>query len=131
MHDEIMKLQRQGKALKVMTLYVAGVAALAVATMWVGFDAGEHHQARADIRQVAQWVASAEIPTVQETYPGKMPVAIIRDGYCKPYPAHLPAAFHVEWVSPQYMPCASQHYVHPTAVSPALAAIIKHTEGKS
>ena len=130
MYEEITKLQSQGRALKYAVIYAAAVGTMLGAAWW-GFDAGEHHQARSDIRQVMSWAASAEIPTVQETYPGKLPVAIIRDGYCKPYPAHLPAAFHVEWVSPQYMPCASQHYVHPTAVSPALAAIIKHTEGKS
>ena len=127
MYEEITKLQSQGRALKYAVIYAAAIGTMIGAAL-LGFDSGEHHQARSDLRQIAEWVSSAEIPTVQETYPGKLPVAIIQDGYCKPYPAHLPAAFHVEWVSPQYMPCASQHYVHPTAVSPALAAIEEQTK---
>jgi hypothetical protein len=130
MYDEIAKLQSQGRALKYGLIYAAVIGTM-LGAAWLGFDTGEHHQARADIRQVAQWVASAEIPTVQETYPGKMAVAIIQDGYCRVYPRHLPATFRVEWVAPNYEPCASQHYAKPTSVSPALAAIIKHTEGKS
>ena len=131
MYDEIAKLHRQGRALRNATLYGATVIAFAAAALWFGFDTGEHHQARADMRQLAAWVTDADYPTVQLSYPGKLPVAEIKDGYCTPYPHKLPKFYHVEYVSPEYVPCASQHYVKPTAVSPALAAIIKHTEGKS
>ena len=130
MHAEIAKLQRQTRALKTLVLYSATVAAFAAAVWW-GFDTGEHHQAKADMRQLAAWVSAADYPTVQLSYPGKTPVAIIRDGVCTPYPKIVPQFYHVEYVSPEYVPCAPQHYVKPTAVSPALAAIIKHTEGKS
>lgn len=131
MHAEIAKLQRQTRALKTLALYGATVGAFAAAAAWFGFDQGQHAQAKADMHQLAAWVSAADYPTVQISYPGKTPVAIIRDGVCTPYPKRVPQFFHVEYVSPQYMPCAPQHYVKPTAVSPALAAIIKHTEGKS
>ncbi len=108
------------------TKYAASLALVALAGVWWGFDTGQHSQAKADAQQVLAWAASAEIPTVQETYPGKLPVAIVRDGYCLPYPQHLPATFHVQWVAPNYEPCATQHYVQPTTVSPALAAIEEH-----
>ena len=107
---------------------IIAIPALAVAALWFGFDTGEHHQAKADMRQLAAWVTDADYPTVQISYPGKTPVAIIRDGVCTPYPKRVPQFFHVEYVSPQYMPCAPQHYVKPTAVSPALAAIESHTK---
>ena len=128
MYDEIATLHRQGRALRNATLYGATVIAFAAAALWFGFDTGEHHQAKADMHQLAAWVSAADYPTVQISYPGKTPVAIIRDGVCTPYPKRVPQFYHVEYVSPRYVPCASQHYVRPTSVSPALAAIESHTK---
>lgn len=124
--SEIAQIRRQGRALRTATLYGATVITFAAAALWFGFDTGEHHQAKADMRQLAAWVSAADYPTVQISYPGKLPVAIIRDGVCTPYPKRVPQFYHAEYVSPQYMPCASQHYTNPTAVSPALAAIESH-----
>ncbi len=127
MYDEIAKLQSQGRALKYGLIYAAVIGTM-LGAAWLGFDTGEHHQARDDMRQLAAWVTDADYPTVQLSYPGKLPVAEIKDGYCTPYPHKLPKFYHVEYVSPEYVPCASQHYIHPTAVSPALAAIESHTK---
>jgi len=77
---------------------------------------------------VQKAISSADYPTVYLTYPGKMPVAIFRDGYCTPYPATLPPFYHHVFVSPRYEPCAGQHYMKPTAESPALAAITKEIQ---
>ena len=109
-------------------LYGSTIAVFSIAALWFGFDQGQHAQAKADMRQLAAWVDDADYPTVQLSYPGKTPVAIIRDGVCTPYPKIVPQFYHVEYVSPEYVPCASQHYVKPTAVSPALAAIESHTK---
>ena len=104
---EIYRIKNQGRALKYAVLSIAAVGVMGAVFMLGGKD---------------------QYPTVQLSYPGKLPVAIIRDGVCTPYPKKVPQFFHVEYVSPQYMPCASQHYTNPTAVSPALAAIINHTK---
>ena len=122
------KLKRQTKALKVGLAYTATAIGLIVGGVWLGFDKGQQVQAKSDIQQLTQWVANAEFPTVQLTYPGKMPVALIRNGACEPYPHKLPQFYHIEYVSPRYMPCATQHYVKPTTPSPALVAIENHTK---
>ncbi len=122
-NDEIEKLQRQGKILRTFVLYGIALVAFTVVAAWWGFDTGQRVQAKADVRKVLAWAASAEIPTVQETRPGNVPVAIIQDGYCRPYPQHLPAAFRVAWVAPGYEPCDGQTDIKPTGVSPALAKI--------
>ena len=71
-------------------------------------------------------INSADYPTVYLTWPGRMPVAIFRDGICEPYPApaSIPKGYYHVWVSPHYIPCASQHYRKPPAMSPALSAVI-------
>ncbi len=109
--------------------YVKGAAVLAlvVGGAWLGFDKGQTVQARADIYQLRAWIRTADYPIVKETWPGKVAIAEIKDGVCKPYPHIVPKFRHVEWVSPQDVPCTTQHYRKPTTPSPALAAIESHT----
>lgn len=125
--QEIGKLKRQTRLLNVAT-YSAIAAILIVGGVWLGFDKGQAVQARADIAQVRAWVAHADYPTVYLVYPGKLPVAEIRDGACLPNPKTLPLFYNRVYVSPRYIPCATQHYTKPTTPSPALAMIEEHVK---
>ena len=78
------------------------------------------------VRAVSHAITAADYPTLAIAYPTGQVMAEYRDGVCIPFPRHVPTLYHHFYVSPQYMPCASQHYTNPTAVSPALAAIESH-----
>ena len=76
-------------------------------------------------------VHKADYPGVYLTYPGKQPAAMIKDGICIPYPdpARVPKFYDfLGYVSPRWVPCASQKYNKPAGVSPALAAIESHVK---
>lgn len=126
--NEIAKLHRQGRALRTATLYGATVIAFATAALWFGFDTGEHHQAKADMQELAAIVYRADYPTVYLTYPGLKAAAIVRNGVCYPYPAHVPPFHYYHYVSPQWEPCTQLPGIKKVAPSPALAAIEEHVQ---
>lgn len=114
------------KLIKSATLIIASVGLLGVGLI-VGNRLGYKRGMQDAQIMIARAIASADRPTVYLTWPGRMPVAMIRDGICEPYPApaSIPKGYDPVWVSPQYIPCATQHYRKSTAMSPALAAVIQ------
>ena len=89
-----------------------------------GFQAGKDHA----IQLIRDAVQATQYPTVYLSYPGKEAVALYRGGVCYPYPQHIPKYYHLKYVSPRLVPCASQKYQEPVQPSPALKAIEKETE---
>ena len=80
------------------------------------------------VRAVNNVLAAADYPTVYLTYPGKYPVAIVHDGYCTPFPRHIPEFYHYHYVSPQWQPCTQLGGGLKIKASPALAAVQKEVQ---
>jgi len=124
-HYEIHKLQKQGAALRYLALGIAAAGILGTVFMAGGREGYGYgyHKAIATVKAAVQ---ASQYPTVYLTYPGKQAAEIVSNGVCTPYPAHVPQFYHFGgYVSPRWMPCATQHYAQPTAMSPALAAITR------
>ena len=118
-HYEIQKLRKQGATLKYATLSVATIGIIGAVFM-IGGKEGYGYA----IHKIRDAVQASQYPTVYLTYPGKQAAAIVVNGICKPYPAKVPQFYRFGgYVSPRWVPCATQHFTNPTAVSPALAAI--------
>jgi hypothetical protein len=122
--NEIVRLKKQAGALKVAVLFVVFIG-IGVGMFLLGGKEGYEYA----FHKIRRAVASASYPTVYLTYPGKMAAAIVQNGVCTPYPASIPKFYHVIYVSPRWVPCATQHYVHPAAPSPALQAIENGSKG--
>ena len=117
------------KLIKTATIVIASIGLLGGALIVgnrLGYKAGLQDAQIA----IAKAISAADYPTVYLTWPGRMPVAMFRDGICEPdpVPASIPQLYYHVWVSPQYIPCASQHYRKPTGMSPALQAMIDAAE---
>ena len=126
-YHEIQKIKKQGAALKYAVLSVAAVGILGAVFMAGGREGYGYgyHKAIATVKAAVQ---ASQYPTVYLTYPGKQAAEIVSDGVCTPYPTHVPQFYHFGgYVSPRWVPCATQHYAHSTAMSPALAAIENET----
>ena len=111
------------------TLTIASIGLLGAALIVgnrLGYKAGLQDAQIAIVKAIN----AADYPTVYLTYPNRFPVEMIRDGICEPDPAPaiIPRLYYHVWVSPQYIPCASQHYRKPTAMSPALQAMIESVQ---
>jgi hypothetical protein len=112
------------KAMKIVALSVA-VIGISAGSFLLGGKEGYEYA----FHKIRDAVALASYPTVYLTYPGKMAAAIVQNGVCTPYPASVPKFYHVIYVSPRWVPCATQHYAHPVAPSPALQAIENGSKG--
>lgn len=121
--------KHQGAILKYSTIAIASIGLLGAALI-VGNRLGYKRGLQDAQIAIAKAINAADYPTVYLTYPGRMPVAMFRDGICEPdpAPANIPKGYIPVWVSPRYIPCASQHYRKPTGVSPALQAIINEVK---
>lgn len=121
-HYEIQKFRKQGAILKYATLSVAAIGIIGAVFMIGGREGYGYgyHKAIATIKAAVQ---ASQYPTVYLTYPGKQAAAIVVNGICKPYPAHVPPFYYYHYVSPQWEPCTQLPGIKPAAPSPALAAI--------
>jgi hypothetical protein len=122
--NEIVRLKKQAGVLKVIVFTVLFIG-IGVSMFLLGGKEGYGYA----LHKIRDAVASASYPTVYLTYPGKMAAAIVQNGVCTPYPSVIPKFYHVVYVSPHWVPCATQHYIHPAAPSPALQAIEKGSKG--
>ncbi|MHB1641800.1 MAG: hypothetical protein ACYCS8_03950 [Acidithiobacillus sp.] len=127
-HYEIEKIKKQGAMLKYAVLSVAAIGLIGAVFMAGGREGYGYgyHKAIATVKAAVQ---ASQYPTVYLTYPGKQAAEIVRGGVCTPYPAHVPQFYHFGgYVSPRWVPCATQHYTKPTTMSPALAAIMNEVQ---
>ncbi len=123
-HYEIKKLQKRGATLRYTVLGIVSAGILGTV-----FMAGGREGYGYAISKVRAAVQASQYPTVYLTYPGKAAAAIVRGGVCTPYPAHIPQFYRFGgYVSPKWVPCATQHYTQSTAMSPALSAITREVQ---
>ena len=104
------------------------VSSIVAGAFFAGGYFGHGYGVQQCVNAVQSAITTADYPTLAIVYPSGAVAAEYRQGVCIPYPRHIPTLYHHFYVSPQYMPCASQHYTNPTAVSPALAAIESHVK---
>jgi len=124
-YHEIHQIRKRGAVLRYVVL---GIVALAITfgALKYGNELGYKAGWQDAMVSIQKAVADSKYPTVYLTYPGKQAAEIVSNGVCTPYPAHVPQFYHFGgYVSPRWMPCATQHYAQPTAMSPALAAITR------
>lgn len=123
-HYEVQKLRKQGAILEYVTLSIAAIGIIGAVFMLGGKEGYGYA-----IHKIRDAVQASQYPTVYLTYPGKQAAAIVVNGICKPYPAKVPKFYHFGgYVSPRWVPCATQHFTKSTAVSPALGAITTATK---
>lgn len=87
-----------------------------------GIAAGEH----ICVKAVNAAISHATYPTVYLNAVTHEPMAIVHDGYCTPYPRHLPEYYNrPHYVSPDWQPCTQLGGGLKVKPSPALAAVKK------
>ncbi len=122
-HYEIQKLRKQGATLKYVTLSIAAVGIIGAVFM-IGGREGYGYA----IHKIRDAVQASQYPTAYLTYPGLKAAAIVRNGVCYPYPAHVPPFHYYHYVNPQWEPCTQLPGIKTAAPSPALAAITNATK---
>jgi len=120
-YHEIQKIKKQGAALKYAVLSVAAVGILGAVFM-AGGKEGYGYGYQSAVQKVQAYLATHH-EAVVFVNPNNQAAAIVQNGICKPFPAHVPEGHHTVYVADNWMPCSAvtiAPYIHPVKVMEAL-----------
>jgi len=119
-YTEIKKIKKQSAALKYAVLSIAAVGVLGAVFM-VGGREGFGYGYQSAVHKVQRYLATHS-EAVVFVNPDNQAAAMVQDGICKPFPAHVPEGHHTVYVADNWEPCSAvtiAPYVHPVRVMEA------------